>query len=75
MNFKKTADEIDDENDQMCGSQANKYKYTNYGRQYLVTSAYAFAFKMFEKYSSYNEEFELGCTLQGIITECSNAEI
>ena len=144
MSFEKTADEIDDEDDQISGSQANKYKYTNYGRPYLVASgfeegikyiftmspimakvaseadfiqcdityddcrdypyifnavafnkvsmewmvvarlrldaqtasAYALAFKkVFEKCKSYNKEFELGSTLQGIITDWSDAEI
>ena len=41
-----------------------------------TASAYALAFKkMFEKCRRYNEEFELGSTLQGIITDWSDAEI
>lgn len=41
-----------------------------------IASAYALAFKkMFEKCRRYNEEFELGSTLQGIITDWSDAEI
>ena len=41
-----------------------------------TASAYALAFKkMFEKCRRYNEEFELGSTLRGIITDWSDAEI
>ena len=40
-----------------------------------TASAYALASKMFEKCRRYNEEFELGCTVQDIITDWSDAEI
>ena len=40
-----------------------------------TASAYALAFKVFEKCKRYNEDFELGSTLQGIITDWSDAEI
>ena len=41
-----------------------------------TASAYALAVKkVFEKCKSYNKEFELGSTLQGIITDWSDAEI
>ena len=142
MNFEETADEIDEEDNRISGSETDKYK--QYGRPYLVASgfevgikyiftmsptmakvaceadfiqcditydecrdypyifnavafnkvsmewmvvarlrldaqtalAYSLAFKkVFEKCKRFNKEFELGSTLQGIITDWSDAEI
>ena len=144
MNFEETANEIDEEDNQISGHGNQIDKYKQYGRPYLVTSgfeegikyiftmsptmakfvseadfiqcdityddcrdypyifnavafnkvsmewmvvarlrldaqsasAYALAFKMvFEKCKRFNKEFELGSTLQGIITDWSDAEI